>query len=71
MIHDAFDQLYREGEDQGRVMCIALHPYLIGMASRIGVLDRALTYIRSHEKVWFATGEEIIDWYRKSEQQPA
>jgi allantoinase len=67
MIHDAFDRLYAEGETQGRVLCLALHPYLIGTPSRIGVLDRALDYIQSHDRVWFATGSEIIDWYQKSE----
>ena len=67
MICDAFDHLYREGEDQGRVMCIALHPYLIGTPNRIGALERALAYIRSHPHVWVTTGAEIIDWYRQGE----
>lgn len=46
-------------------MCIALHPFLIGTPTHIGSLDKALSYIRSRDKVWFATGSEIIDWYRK------
>ena len=32
----------------------------MGVPHRIGALDRALQYIRSHDRVWFATGEEII-----------
>ncbi|MBI2934343.1 MAG: polysaccharide deacetylase family protein [Chloroflexi bacterium] len=63
MIKDQFDTFYREGQIQGRVMAIALHPFLIGLPYRIGYLDKALQYIRGHEKVWYATGSEIIDWY--------
>jgi allantoinase len=63
MIKDQFDTLYREGLSQARVMCIALHPFLIGQAYRIPWLDRAIQHIRSHEQVWFATGREIAGWY--------
>lgn len=65
-ICDAFDVLYAEGAINGRVMCIALHPFLIGAAHRIKYLDRALAYICGHENVWLATGSEIIAAYRKS-----
>ena len=63
-ICDAFDVLYAEGAQNGRVLGIALHPFLIGAAHRIKYLDEALAYIASHDKVWFATGSEIIDAYR-------
>lgn len=67
-ICDAFDTLYEEGEHGGRVMGLALHPFLIGTPSRIKILDKALAYMRSHDRVWFARGAEIIEAYR--EQQP-
>jgi allantoinase len=60
MICRHFDTLYEEGKESGRVMAIALHPYISGTAYRIGALDRALKHICSHERVWLATGEEII-----------
>ncbi len=63
MIKDEFDTLYREGAESGRVMCIALHPYMMGQPQRLKYLDRALAYILSHDGVWKATGEEIADWY--------
>jgi peptidoglycan/xylan/chitin deacetylase (PgdA/CDA1 family) len=63
-ICETFDVLYEEGERNGRVMAIALHPFLIGVPHRIRTLDRALKYIAAHGKVWFATGSEIIDAYR-------
>ena len=68
MICRQFDVLYREGEQSGRVMAIALHPYIIGMPYRIGALDRALEYICRHSGVWLATGGEIADHY--ASQQP-
>jgi peptidoglycan/xylan/chitin deacetylase (PgdA/CDA1 family) len=64
MIIDYFDCLYRDPSPQGRVMCIALHPYLMGQPHRIRHLDRALGHILAHEGVWKATGEQIADWYR-------
>lgn len=68
-IRDTFDTLYREGETNGRVMCIALHPFLIGVPHRINYLDSALSYIASHDAVWFATGSEIIDAYKRSDPE--
>lgn len=63
-ICDAFDTLYEEGAQGGRVMGLALHPFLIGTPGRIKVLDKALAYMRSHDQVWFARGAEIIEAYR-------
>jgi peptidoglycan/xylan/chitin deacetylase (PgdA/CDA1 family) len=59
-----FDTLYREGAKSGRVMHIALHPYLTGLPYRIGALDAALKHICKHKKVWKATGAEIARRYR-------
>ncbi|MBI3707195.1 MAG: polysaccharide deacetylase family protein [Proteobacteria bacterium] len=63
MIVDHFDTVWREGETQGRVMCIALHPYMMGQPHRIKHLDRALRHILAHDGVWKATGAEIAEWY--------
>lgn len=65
-IVDAFDTLYREGEDQARVLPIALHPFLIGAPHRAPHLAKALDYIKSHDRVWFARGGEILDAYRSA-----
>lgn len=58
-----FDVLYREGAASGRVMAIALHPYLSGVPHRIDAVDAALEYICSHDGVWKATGAEIARHY--------
>jgi allantoinase len=63
MIRRQFDVLYAEGQRTGKVMCIALHPWIIGVPHRIGALIGALDHIASHPAVWFATGSEIIDAY--------
>ena len=58
-----FDRLYEEGAESGRVMCLPLHPYLIGQPHRIGALAKVLAYIRSHDLVWIASGSEIAEYY--------
>jgi allantoinase len=66
MIRRQFDVLYREGASSGRVMAIAVHPYIIGMPHRIDAFRSALKYICAHEGVWLATGMEIVDHYLSS-----
>lgn len=63
MIKDQFDVLYQEGASQARIMCISLHPFLIGQPFRIGWLDKALQYIKSHKDVWYTTSGDIAKWY--------
>jgi len=58
-----FDVLYEEGVESGTVMVVSVHPFLIGVAHRIRALDGALKYICGHDRVWLATGSEIIDHY--------
>jgi allantoinase len=66
MICRQFDVLYREGGQSGRVMAIAIHPYLTGVPHRIDAFDAALDYICRHDRVWKATGAEIARHYRAS-----
>jgi peptidoglycan/xylan/chitin deacetylase (PgdA/CDA1 family) len=58
-----FDRLYMEGADNGQVMCLPLHPFLIGQPHRMKQFEEALDYITSHDKVWLATGREIASYY--------
>jgi allantoinase len=55
-----FERLYAEG---GRVMCIALHPYLSGHPYRLRALVEALEHLTAYSNVWFTVGAEIADWY--------
>jgi len=56
---DQFEELYRNSEQSGRVMALALHPFVIGQPFRRKYLAKALEYITSHEGVWVTTSDEI------------
>lgn len=60
---DQFDVLYEEGAQNGRVMSVALHPFILGQPFRIKYLQRALDYITNKPGVWVTTSDEIADWY--------
>jgi allantoinase len=55
-----FDRLYAEG---GRVMCVALHPYLTGHPYRLRAFTEALAHMVACSDVWFTTAADIADWY--------
>ena len=63
VVCDQFDVMYEEGSHSGRVMALALHPFLSGHPFRARWLDRALQHITTHEQVWLTTGGEIAQWY--------
>lgn len=60
IVSEAFETLHGEG---GRVFCLAIHPWLLGMAHRIRYLDEALERLKRFDKVWQATAGEIVDAY--------
>ncbi|MCQ8781858.1 polysaccharide deacetylase family protein [Mangrovibrevibacter kandeliae] len=66
MICRQFDVLWEEGAESGRVMAIALHPYLTGVPHRIRALEEALAYVCKHDGVWRATGSEIAAAYAEA-----
>jgi allantoinase len=63
VIKRQFDTLYREGEENARVMCISIHPQLVGQPQRAKYLDEALAYVFSHPGVWKTTADEIAKHY--------
>jgi hypothetical protein len=62
---DQFETLYAESGRQPRVLGIPLHPMISGQPLRIKYLQRVLTEIKQYDRVWFATGSEIVDAYQK------
>ncbi len=59
-IRDAFDWLYRRGQEgQARMMSIGLHSRLIGRPGRIGALARVLDHIQRHDAVWLCNRTAI------------
>lgn len=60
---EQFDWLYAESETSGRFMNIGLHPHVIGQPFRVRALRDFLDYTKRFDDVWFATREEIAQWY--------
>ena len=65
-VMDQFEGLLADSDKHARVMGIPLHPMIIGQPLRAKYLARALAEMKKHDKVWFATGSEIIDAYERA-----
>ena len=62
----AFDVLYREGQRGApKLLSIGLHDRLIGRPGRCQGLIKLLDYMRGFERVWFCTGADIAQHWRK------
>lgn len=64
-VKDQFDQLYADSADNGRVMALALHPFVSGQPFRARYLDQALEYITGQAGVWLTTSDEIAAHFTK------
>jgi peptidoglycan/xylan/chitin deacetylase (PgdA/CDA1 family) len=65
LLCESFNTLYRDGDHNGRLLVLHLHPWLIGQPFRIGFLDAALGMMMQRQGVWAAQGSTIIDWFRQ------
>jgi allantoinase len=65
MVRDQLDQLYADSADSGRVMALALHPFVTGQPFRHRYLDEALDYVANHPGVWLTTSDDIADHYAR------
>ena len=63
---EQFDWLYRESATSGRFMNVGLHPHVVGQPFRIRALRDFIAYCKQFDDVWFATREEIAEWYLKN-----
>jgi len=65
-MRDAFDVLYREGQKGSpKLLSIGLHDRLIGRPGRSAGLINLLEYMRGFDRVWFCTGADIAQHWRK------
>ena len=53
----------REGERQSRVLCIGLHPHLMGVPHRWGDMERMVDFLQARADVCFMSGSQIADWF--------
>ena len=58
-LRDAFDTLYREGEDTPKMMSVGLHCRLAGRPARAAGLARFLDYVQQHDDVWICRRVDI------------
>lgn len=63
MIREGFEVLWNDGATQGRVLCIALHPFVSGQPHWVRPLDRLFRELRQRPGVWWTTGSEMSRWY--------
>ena len=62
---DQFDTLHAESAKTAKVMGIPLHPFLAGQPLYTRYLQQALARMKARERVWFATGSEIVKAYEQ------
>ena len=68
LLKDEFDELYRASAKSGRMMSVGLHPHIIGRAFRARAIREFLDYAKTFDDVWWATREEIAEWYLENHQ---
>lgn len=65
LVKDQLDQLHEDAAQSGRVMALAIHPFVSGQPFRHKYLEQALAYVAGHEDVWLATSDEIAAHYQR------
>jgi allantoinase len=68
---DYFDRLYEESAAVRRIMAISVHPYISGVAHRIGYLERLYRHVLGKPGVVHWTGAQILDWFRAEVAPPS
>ena len=63
MVKDQFDQLRADSATSGRVMALALHPFVIGQPFRHRYLEEALGYLAAQPDAWLTTSDDIAAHY--------
>jgi peptidoglycan/xylan/chitin deacetylase (PgdA/CDA1 family) len=58
---DTFDQLYREGADEPRMMSFGLHLRIVGRPGRFVWLERFVDHVLSKGDVWITSRRAIAD----------
>jgi peptidoglycan/xylan/chitin deacetylase (PgdA/CDA1 family) len=71
MVKDQYDQLRADAATGGRVLALALHPFVTGQPFRHRYLDEALGYLAAAPDVWLTTSDDIAAHYRRAVAGPA
>jgi peptidoglycan/xylan/chitin deacetylase (PgdA/CDA1 family) len=66
LVIDQYEQLSADAVNgSGRVLALALHPFVIGQAFRHKYFDQVLTYLAAQPDVWLSTSDDIAAHYRE------
>jgi allantoinase len=66
MVRDQLEQLLHDSRSSGRVMALAVHPFIVGQPFRHRYLVEALEYICRRDGVWLTTSDAIADHYMQA-----
>lgn len=66
---EELDVLYEEGASSGRIMNVGIHPHVSGRAHRIRALREFIEHAKSLPEIWWATREEIAEWYLQHHEE--
>nr|WP_205856323.1 polysaccharide deacetylase family protein [Phytoactinopolyspora endophytica] len=64
VVKDQYETLHADSAPGGRVMALALHPFVTGQAFRAKYFDQALEYLAAQPDIWLTTSDEIAEHYR-------
>jgi peptidoglycan/xylan/chitin deacetylase (PgdA/CDA1 family) len=67
MVRDQYEQLSADAAlpAGGRVLALALHPFVIGQPFRHKYLDQALAFLAAQPDAWLTTSDDIAAHYRE------
>ena len=65
-LKDSFDVLYKEGENNPKMMSVGLHCRIIGRPGRLKSLERFLDYVLQHKEVWICKRVDIAKHWIKN-----
>jgi allantoinase len=66
IVRDQYEQLHAEAAHGGRVLALALHPFVTGQAFRAKYFDQALRFLSEQPDIWLTTSDEIAEHYRRT-----
>ncbi|MEO3827000.1 polysaccharide deacetylase family protein [Actinomadura sp. B10D3] len=62
-VKDQYEQLRADSGTSGRVMALALHPFVISQPFRHKYLDQALEFLAAQPDAWLTTSDDIAEHY--------
>ncbi|MSQ71192.1 MAG: hypothetical protein EXR27_07875 [Betaproteobacteria bacterium] len=67
----SFDVLYEEGARDGRMLSLSAHAAMYGRPFGVSAVEECIRYARSFPDVWYATGQQVADWWLQHGERAA